>query len=86
MIRHYGRVVKATDSNFSISMDPTSVFFGSAGSNPAGVDFVSRNNFFWRHGFEMCMHHVWKKSFSPSLSIKLTSFLLLFTLNHHTTS
>ena len=36
--RHYGRVVKATDSN-SLAIS-TSVFFGSAGSSPAGVDFI----------------------------------------------
>jgi hypothetical protein len=32
---HYGRVVKATDSNYRIYLFPS----GSAGSNPAGVDF-----------------------------------------------
>ena len=31
--RHYGRVVKATDSNFVRHLFP----YGSAGSNPAGV-------------------------------------------------
>jgi hypothetical protein len=35
--RHYGRVVKATDSNFPEYLFP----YGSAGSNPAGVDFLS---------------------------------------------
>ena len=38
LTRHYGRVVKATDSN-SLAIS-TSVFFGSAGSSPAGVDFI----------------------------------------------
>ena len=33
--RHYGRVVKATDSNFVRHLFP----YGSAGSNPAGVVF-----------------------------------------------
>ena len=42
LTRHYGRVVKATDSN-SLAIS-TSVFFGSAGSSPAGVVFWS----FWR--------------------------------------
>ena len=41
--RHFGRVVKATDLNSRMKFTfqnscLTSVFFGSAGSNPAGVD------------------------------------------------
>lgn len=35
--RHFGRVVKAVDSN----PNPTSTSFVSAGSNPAGVDKLS---------------------------------------------
>ena len=41
--RHFGRVVKAIDSNF-ISLDEKrfhpSIIFGCAGSNPAGVEFL----------------------------------------------
>lgn len=47
-------MVKATDSNL-ISFNQTSVFFGSAGSNPAGVDalflFFSRTLGFHYHEF-----------------------------------